>query len=59
MQLELGEKIYKKHNSIEWVDELDWEEISLPQGQFDFRPFYTKERRSNYFPFWVKIEKIN
>ena len=59
MQLELGEKIYKKHNSIEWVDELVWEGISLPQGQFDFRPFYTKERRSNYFPFWVKIEKIN
>lgn len=59
MHLELGQKILKKHNSLEETDELVWEEISLPQGQFDFTPYYTKERRSNYFPFWVEIEKIN
>ena len=58
MHLELGQKVFKKHHVKETVNELVWERISLPQGQFDFRPFYTKERRSNYFPFWVEIEKV-
>jgi arylsulfatase len=58
MFLELGQQILKKHNSITESDLLVWEDVSLPQGSFDFTPFYRKGRRSNYFPLWVEIERV-
>ena len=58
MFLELGQQILKKHNSMTESDLLVWEDVSLPQGSFDFTPFYRKGRRSNYFPLWVEIERV-
>jgi arylsulfatase len=58
MSLELGQRIHQKNNVQEAVDELEWQNISLPQGSFDFTPFYSKGR-SRYFPFWVQITRVN
>ncbi len=58
MFLELGQQILKKHNSMTESDLLVWEDVSLPQGSFDFTPFYRKGRKSNYFPLWVEIERV-
>ncbi len=58
MSLELGQRIHQKNNVQESVDELEWQNISLPQGSFDFTPFYSKGR-SRYFPFWVQITRVN
>ncbi len=59
MFLELGQRILKKHNPLAEADLLQWKGVSLPQGQLDFTPFYSKERRSNYFPLWVEIERVD
>ena len=59
MFLELGQSILKKHNPLAETDLLQWKGVSLPQGQFDFIPFYRKQRRSNYFPLWVEIERVD
>ena len=58
MFLELGQSILKKHNPLPNSDLLVWKGVSLPQGTYDFTPFYRKEWRSNYFPLWVEIEKV-
>ena len=57
MFLEFGQHILKKHNPLPEADLFEWKGISLPQGPLDFTPFYSKERRSNYFPLWVEIER--
>lgn len=59
MFLELGQSILKKHNPLAKTDLLEWNGVSLPQGPLDFTPFYSKERRSNYFPLWVEIERVD
>ena len=59
MFLELGQSILKKHNPLAETDLLQWKGVSLPQGQFDFIPFYRKQRRSNFFPLWVEIERLD
>lgn len=59
MFLELGQRILKKHNPLAEADLLEWKGVSLPQGPLDFTPFYSKERRSNYFPLWVEIERVD
>ena len=59
MFLELGQRIYKKHNPLAEIDLLEWRGVSLPEGSFDFTPFYSKERRSNYFPLWVEIKRVD
>ena len=59
MFLELGQRILKKHNLLAEADLLEWKGVSLPQGPLDFTPFYSKERRSNYFPLWVEIERVD
>ena len=58
MYLELGQSILKKHNPVQKTDLLLWKEVSLPNGTFDFTPFYRKKRRDNYFPLWVEIERV-
>jgi arylsulfatase len=59
MFLELGQRILKKHNPLAEADLLEWKGVSLPQGPLDFTPFYSKELRSNYFPLWVEIERVD
>ena len=59
MFLELGQRILKKHNPLAETDLLEWKGVSLPEGSFDFTPFYSKERRSNYFPLWVEIKRVD
>ena len=59
MFLEVGQLILKKHNPMAGVDLLEWKGVTLPQGSFDFTPFYKKEQRSNYFPLWVEIERVD
>ena len=59
MFLELGQCILKKHNPLAEADLLEWKGVSLPKGPLDFTPFYSKERQSNYFPLWVKIERVD
>lgn len=59
MFLELGQRILKKHNPLAEADLLEWKGVSLPQGPLDFTPFYSEERRSNYFPLWVEIERVD
>ncbi len=56
MFLELEQSIRKKSNVQNDTDLLIWEAVSLPQGDFDFTPFYKKGDKS-YFPLWVAIEK--
>ena len=58
MFLELGQSILKKHNPLPNSDLLVWKGVSLPKGTFDFTPFYRKQPRSNYFPLWVEIKKV-
>ena len=59
MYLELGQSILKKHKPQPETDLLVWNGVSLPQGTFDFTPFYRKEWRSNYFPLWVEIQRVD
>ena len=59
MFLELGQSILKKYNPSPNLDQLVWKGVSLPKGTFDFTPFYRKQPRSNYFPLWVEIKKVD
>ncbi|MEK9517559.1 MAG: sulfatase-like hydrolase/transferase, partial [Flavobacteriaceae bacterium] len=58
MFLELGQSIFKKHNPQAKTDLLVWKEVPLSQGLYDFTPFYRKQSRSNNFPLWVEIERV-
>lgn len=57
MFLELGQSVHKKYNAEKEQQELVWEHVSLKKGAYDFTPFYRKGGE-RYFPFWVRIEKI-